>query len=418
MSRIEIVTIGDELVEGRLVDTNAAELSERLAARGLAVERHQSVGDDLELIAGTLRECAARSTAVLVSGGLGPTGDDLTAAAAAAAFGLSLERSPEALDHVQRFFSDRGRRMTPNNAKQADLPAGCSLLPNPEGTAVGFRVVAGECRLYFMPGVPRELIRMFSDSVLPDLESFLAPAPPAVATLKVFGKGESEVAQMLEGLEHDLPPDARLTIQYRATFPEIHVRLVVRAGTTEGADTVVSRLAADARHRLGKYLFAAGGEVVETTFAEHVVDRLRRAGRTLAAAEASSAGEIASLLCSVHDSGDVFRGSVVIPGRSGPEGMLGIEGIPSRDDEAWSAAAETMAETIRGRLDADLGVATVGSPDRLGDHPPGELTVAVATERGTTSRTLLFPVDAERFRLLSAYVALALVLRSQEQPAG
>ena len=416
MARIEILTIGDELTEGRLVDTNAAELSERLADRGLAVIRHQSVGDDPERIAETLREAAARSDAVLVSGGLGPTGDDLTAVAAAAAFGLPIVRSPEALEHVRSFFASRGRQMTANNEKQADLPGGCTLLPNPEGTAVGFRLAVERCRLYFMPGVPRELTNMFTESVLPDLESFLTPSPPTVATLKVFGRGESEVAQMLEGLEHDLPAGVRLVVQYRATFPEIHVRLVARGDTTTAAEEAAKHLAAQAQQRLGKYLFASGGNLVESSFADHVVESLRRAGRTLAAAESCSGGELAALACSVANSGEVFRGSVVVPGRASQQAMLGIEDEPFEAHGPLSAAiAESLARSVRDRLGADIGVATVGSPEGRDDQPPGTLIVAVANDREVSSRNLLFPVDAERFRRLAAYVALAMVVRTIDE---
>jgi nicotinamide-nucleotide amidase len=204
MDRIEIITIGDELIEGRLVDTNACELSDKLTDLGLRAREHRSVGDDMDDMVEALRTAAARSQAVLVSGGLGPTSDDLTALAAARAFGLKIERSPEALEHTRRFFTERGREMAATNEKQADLPKGCTILPNPEGTAVGFRLDAGPCRLYFMPGVPRELRRMADESVLPDLRRRLTARPPCVASLKLFGLGESEVAQRLEGIEEGL----------------------------------------------------------------------------------------------------------------------------------------------------------------------------------------------------------------------
>jgi nicotinamide-nucleotide amidase len=412
VSRIEILTIGDELVEGRLVDTNAAELSERLTARGLGVVRHQSVGDDLQRIADALREAAGRSDAVLVSGGLGPTGDDLTAAAAAAAFGLPLRRIPEALDHVRRFFAERGRAMTDNNAKQADLPDGCTLLPNPEGTAVGFRLVDGGCRLYFMPGVPRELHRIFIDSVLPDLESFLQASPAAIATIKVFGKGESEVAQRLDGVDADLPDGVRLVIQYRATFPEIHVRFVASG---HGAEAVVEQLSERARQRLGHSAFAWGGAVVATTFADHVASSLRAAGHTLAAAEGCSGGELAALLSAAADSEEVFHGTVVASGRSAQRRMLGVEDEPAGGPDTLPTSAEALARAARERFGADLGVATVGSVDGRDGQPPGTLVVAVATDREASSRSLLFPVDAERYRRLAAYVALALVVGSLER---
>jgi len=258
---------------------------------------------------------------------------------------------------------------------------------------------------------------MFAESVLPDLESFLPPSPPAVATLKVFGKGESEVAQMLEGLERGLPPHLRVVIQYRATFPEIHVRLVVRGDSRTAAEEAVRSLAAQARQRLGGYLFASGGDVVQTSFADHVADRLRRAGQTLAAAEACSAGEIASIVSSAEGAGEVFRGSLVVADQAAQQTVLGI------DDELFEvhgplsvAAAESLARAVRGRFGADVGVATVGSREARGGHAPGTLIVGVATTREVTSRSLLFPIDPERFRRLAAYVALAMVVRTIGAP--
>jgi nicotinamide-nucleotide amidase len=404
VSRIEIITIGDELIEGRLVDTNAGLMSARLADEGLTVVSHLSVGDDLERIADALRSAAGRSDAVLVSGGLGPTSDDLTAAAAAHAFELPIERAPEALAHVEAFFRDRGRRMSKNNEKQADLPQGCTLLPNPGGTAVGFRVRAGDCRLYFMPGVPRELEQMFSESVLPDLETYLTGEAPLVGTLKVFGKGESDVAQMLEGLDADPSTGVGIVVQYRATFPEIHVRLVA-AGPQPAAKAELDRLTREASRRLGKYLFAAGGPRVETTFADAVAERARRAGVTVAVADGCTGGVLSSLLSRTEPGPDVFAGAVVAPVPDALPGLLELEG----DHIKTVRMVELAADAVRRRLSASTGVAVVGTP-RTGDGTEGgKLVAAVATDSGTSSRELGFPIDADRFRRLAAYVSLALL---------
>jgi nicotinamide-nucleotide amidase len=255
--------------------------------------------------------------------------------------------------------------------------------------------------------------------VLPDLETFLTPAPPAVETLKVFGKGESEVAQMLEGLDSDLPAGVGLTIQYRATFPEINIRLVARGAAAGAAEEAVERLSAEARQRLGPYLFASGGNRVETSFPEHVAQTLRRVGRTLAAAEACSGGELAALACSVAGSEDVFRGSMVVADRAAQQAALSTGDEPYEAHGPLSAAvAEDLAGAVRDRLGADIGVATVGTPEGRDGQPPGTLIVAVASDREATSRQLLFPVDPERFRRLAAHVALALIVRTLDRPTG
>jgi len=413
-NRIEILTIGDELIEGRLVDTNAAALSERLDGEGYRVVRHTSVGDDLPEVVTALRQMAPRCDVVLVSGGLGPTGDDLTAACAAEAFGVPLVRSPEALRHVRDFFAARGRPMSPNNEKQADLPAGAAILPNPSGTAVGFAVDADGCRLYFMPGVPREIVDIFETTVLPELRVRLRPALPDVAVLKIFGAGESDVARRLEGLGADLPEGSELVVQYRATFPEIHVRLVLRGIADDRGNELLAGIAADARQRLGRHVYAWGPGRVDTTFAESVVEDLQRHGTTLAAAEGCTAGAVAQLLDPVAGVGEVYLGGVLAPTLPSVSGGLDI---PPADLERAGLlsdeAAVLMAEAVRRRFSAGVGVATVGTASAADGVPAGTAIIAVAAGGGpTVVRRYRFPLEPARFEVLVAYVALGRARRA------
>ncbi|MGD8440524.1 MAG: molybdopterin-binding protein [Holophagae bacterium] len=401
MPRIEIITIGDELIEGRLVDTNACELSAKLADVGLGVAEHRTVGDAMDAMIEAFRTAAGRADAVLVSGGLGPTSDDLTAAAAATAFDRAVERSPEALEHTRRFFADRGRVMAPSNEKQADLPAGSTILPNPEGTAVGFRIDASGCRLYFLPGVPRELRRMADESVVPDLVRRVTATPPLVATLKLFGLGESDVAQRLDGLADGVPDAVRLTVQYRATFPEIHVRLVVEADDPAVGRTALDALVRDARDRLGSSVYAVGGARLDTDFPTHAAAVLTDRGLTVAAAEVASSGRLAQLLCSSSAGADCLAGSLAVPRTAAVADRLAVD----------VGDAEMIAEAIRLRFDASVGVAVLGSADGHGDTDPGALTVAAAAPGVAIRRDLHFPLDRERFQLLAAYAALRLMLR-------
>ena len=413
MAGIEIITIGDELVEGRLVDTNATTLSERLLVEGLTVARHTSVGDDRQEIVAGLREAAGRRRVVLVSGGLGPTSDDITAECAAEAFGVSLVRSPEALAHVQQFFASRGREMSPNNEKQADLPAGAVILPNPRGTAVGFRLSTDGCELYFMPGVPRELIAMFEEEVLPDLRTFLVGAPRRVAQLKVFGLGESDVARKLEGFDGELPGDARLTVQYRATFPEIHVRLVLEGVDDHRAEELLEALSAEAQGRLSKSVFATGGTRVETSFPDQVVAELRSAGLRVAAIDGATGGVLGRLVSKTQDSADVFLGGIAAPY---PRILGSVIGVATEsvdiDEEGIGDLAQQMAAAVRDRFRADLGVAVLGAPAPEVRPFEGSLTVAVATRTDRALRQYNFPIEGDRFRVLAAYVALGQVRRA------
>jgi len=408
MSRIEIITIGDELIEGRLVDTNAGELSAKLMAVGLRPAEHRSVGDDMDDIVEALRTAAARADAVLVSGGLGPTGDDLTAEAAAAAFDTGVTRYDEALEHARRFFAERGRAMPASNEKQADLPRGCAILPNSEGTAVGFRMDVGRCRLYFMPGVPRELRRMADESVIPDLRRRLEARPSAVATIRLFGLGESDVADRLAGIEGIVPDGLDLTVQYRATFPEIHVRLVFdNDGDAEQA--ALKTLTAAACERLGDSVFAVGSERLDTDFPAAVADTAASRGLTIAAAEVASGGGVCRLLSRSDSGARVFAGGCVAPDRDALKRQLG----------ASSNAATELAAAVRARLGADIGLATLGSADGGDGVRPGAIEVAAVGPAGAASRELYFPIDRARFQKLAAYAGLKMVMKTAvEDHAG
>ncbi|MEE4273233.1 MAG: molybdopterin-binding protein [Thermoanaerobaculales bacterium] len=401
MSRIEILTIGDELVEGRLTDTNAGELSAKLVDLGLAPARHATVADDMGEMVAALREAAARSDAVLVSGGLGPTTDDLTAEAAARAFQREIVRFDEALAHARHFFAERGREMPASNEKQADLPTGSTILSNPEGTAVGFRLDAGSCRLYFMPGVPRELRRMTDESVLPDLETRIATTRPQVATLKLFGIGESDVAQRLEAIDELVPSGVGFTVQYRATFPEIHLRLVVAADNAEAGDAALHDLRAEVQQRLDRYVFATGGATLDTDFPAAVAETAGAAGLTIAAAEVASGGDAARLLGGSETGRQVFAGGVV----AADAAQL------ARQLECGEITAEATAEAVRQRFGASIGIAALGSHDGRHGGRAGEILVAAAGPEGVAGRELFFPIDPDRFRRLAAYAALGILWR-------
>ena len=413
MGGIEIITVGDELVEGRLVDGNSATLSERLLAEGFPVVRHTSVGDDRQEIVAALREAAGRRRAVLVSGGLGPTTDDITAECAAEAFGRSLARSPEALRHVRRFFASRGREMSPNNEKQADLPEGAVILPNPRGTAVGFRLSADGCELYFMPGVPRELTGMFDEEVLPHLRTFLVGSPSRIAQLRVFGLGESDVARKLERLADHLPDGIRLTVQYRATFPEIHVRLVLEGADDDRMEELLEAISVEARQRLQKAVFATGGTRMDTSFPDQVVTELRSAGLTLAAADGATGGVLGRLVADAPGSSDVFLGGILAPRPSALAGVVGLStGSVDFDEEGIGEVARQMAAAVRDRFGADLGLSVFGAPASGPVLIEGALTVAVDFGDDHSLREYAFPLEEERFRVLAAYVALGQVRRA------
>jgi nicotinamide-nucleotide amidase len=264
-----------------------------------------------------------------------------------------------------------------------------------------------------MPGVPRELIGMFEEEVLPHLRTFLVGIPRRIAQLKVFGLGESDVAGKLEGLGDGLPGDARLTVQYRATFPEIHVRLVLDDGDDHRAVGLLEALTAEARGRLGKAVFATGGAGVETSFPDQVVAELRSSGLALAAADGATGGEFGRLVSETRGSADVFLGAILGPCPSALGSVIGVStGTLDIDEEGIGDVAQQMAAAVRDRFGADLGVSLLGAPAPEARPLEGSLTVAIATGTDRALRQYSFPVEADRFRVLAAYVALGQVRRA------
>jgi nicotinamide-nucleotide amidase len=380
VGRLEIVTIGDELLEGRLVDTNAGTMSGILAAAGFRVIRHTSVADDPTDIVDALRAAAERTDAVLVSGGLGPTSDDLTAPCAAEAAGVGLERRPEAVAHLKRYFTSRDREMAPSNLKQADLPEGATILPNDRGTAVGFKVAVHGRPVYCMPGVPEEMEAMLEHVMLPDLAAHLTAAPPRIATLKIFGLGESDVAQRLEGDAPLAAPENRLRIQYRATFPEIHVRLVLEGGD----DRDLQALLDEAHRRVGRAVFAVAPGAVGENLADVTVALLLAQGSSVAILDGFSGGRMIGALLDADPSDSLIAGCEMV-----------------RGELELPRAAEQARERFRSTFGMAL-TRTEGGLVRVGLAGAGEPVV----------RDLRFPFSTRRMRRLAAWAGLELLRRA------
>lgn len=416
MSALEILTIGDELIEGRLIDTNAAWISEQLIAMGFEVTRHTTVGDNIDVLVEALKVAASRNDAVIVTGGLGPTTDDLTAESAAEAFAAPLEERPEAKEHLESYFASKGRPISPNNYNQALLPKGSTLIPNPKGTAVGFRVNTDRSRIYFMPGVPREMKAMFADWVASDLTSALEPHPARIISMKLYGVGESNVGQSLSGLEALVPSGGRLGVQYRASFPEIHVRLLLHGLEGERGDEVIAALKDEAATRVGRYIFATGGAKLETSFPEVVLEEARNKGLTLCTAESCTGGMIGSMLTSVPGSSDVFLGGIISYANSVKVRQLGVEqGILDSHGAVSQECVESMAQGARASLGADFAMAVSGIAGPGGgsaDKPVGTVWIAIAGPDSLNSRRFHMPLDRERMRQLSAYTSMSLLRKA------
>lgn len=287
--KAEIVSIGTELLLGQIVDTNAAWLAQRLAAEGINLYRRQTIGDNLERAAGAIREALQRSDVVLTTGGLGPTVDDITREAIAIAVGRPIVRDPVLVRHVETLFRRWGREPGENNLRQADLPEGADPLANPMGTAPGIVYeTAGGALIFAMPGVPREMKRMFDEQVAPRLRERAPAAIIKVRLLRTAAVGESTIDEQIDDLQRLENP----TVGLAAHTGQVDVRITARAATEKEALTLIDHVARQVRDRLGIAIFGEDDETLEAVVAR----LLAAAGADLLVYETKTGGEVAERL--------------------------------------------------------------------------------------------------------------------------
>ena len=421
--KAEIITIGDELMRGEIVDSNKARIAERLLLHDLDCRHQVSVLDDPADMRDAFRRAAARSDFVLVSGGLGPTRDDLTTEVLAETFGRELELDPESLTAIEAFFSRVGREMVETNRKQAYFPTDADVLPNPIGTAPGFSIREGRAVFFAMPGVPRELDKMMDEQVLPRIEARLDAVSREAgsgearhfvraALLATFGLGEST----LEAELADLAREGDVELGFRTSFPDNFLRPVARAATAEEADRRIAEVTRAIRERLGPVVYGAGeGDTPDTM--ESLVGRLlTEHGMTVATAESCTGGLIAERFTDVPGSSAYFLGGVVSYSNEAKTEMLGVsEDVLAREGAVSEPVVRAMAEGVRERFGSDFGVATSGisGPDGgTPEKPVGLVWIALASATGTHTDSFVFQVDRSRHRRLSAQVALDWIRRS------
>lgn len=413
--RAEVLTIGDELLRGEIVDSNKAFISDRLLSLDIETHYHASVRDVPADMIDAFRRAAGRADAVVVSGGLGPTRDDLTAEVLAEAFGLGMRLDAAALETIRAFFASVGREMSENNAKQARFPDGAEVLPNPIGTAPGFalevRQGAGAGSVFFcLPGVPREMMRMVDEQVLPRLAARLAGSGRGAVRarlLRTFGIGESTLDAELA----DVAASGGLSLGFRTSFPDNYLRPVARADTAEQAEALLDGVCATIRERLGPLVYGEGDVALEQVVGRLLAER----GVRVAVAESCSGGLVASRLTEVPGASAWFLGGVVAYANSAKQSLLGVPAALLEEHGAVSEpVARAMAEGVRARLGADLGVATTGISGPSGgseSKPVGLVHLALADAQGTHADHFVFPLDRARHRQLTTQVALDWIRR-------
>ena len=417
------MAVGTELLLGQIADTNSAWLGENLAANGVSSHFHQAVGDNHDRIVLALRTALARSDGVIMCGGLGPTQDDITREAIAEVMNVPLVRDQEIVDHIDAFFQARGRAMSANNARQADVPRGASVIPQVAGTAPGLICPVGNKVVYAVPGVPYEMSEMFERGILPDLRARMAEAGEesgviASRVLRTWGASESGLAESLQDRIDVLDEVGDVTLAFLASGIEgIKVRITARAATTGDVTALLDKEEAEVRRaindRLGDIVFGIDDETMEVA----VANRLCARDYTLGVAESLTGGLIASRLVNVPGTSAWFRGGVVSYDSQVKFDVLGVPEGPV----VTEAAAAAMAEGVRRVVDADvgLGITGVAGPDDQEGVPPGTIFVGLSLpDRPTETRQLRLPGDRERVRQYSAISALDLLRRALDLPSG
>lgn len=417
--KVEILTTGDELLRGDVVNSNAAWLATRLKQLGYSLVQVVTVGDDQEAIVSAIVEAAARCQVLLVSGGLGPTSDDRTSAAVAQAAGVKLELNPIALQMIEERFARLGYQLTANNKKQAFLPQTAIMIPNDQGTAPGFSIRLKDCRIFCMPGVPHELMAMFDGHVASQMQAEFRTPSVIIRSLNIFGLGESQIDDRLADLLTEIPlRGCEATVHYRTSFPENRVILVVRSPSPNldaEAQAVLADLEAAVRKRLHHFIFSTD----ETSFSEALVKSLKECGATLSIAESCSGGLAGDLVTGAPGSSDVFHLGVVAYSNYFKQQILGVpDTLIQRFGAVSRECAESMAQGIRRVTGSTYGLAITGIAGPSGgtpEKPVGTVHFALASAQGVRHLHRQFPFERQRIKLISAYTGLALVLYACQQ---
>jgi nicotinamide-nucleotide amidase len=414
--RVEIVAIGTELLLGQIQDTNSAWLGEQLAAAGIDSHFHQAVGDNPRRMVMALRTALSRSDAVIVCGGLGPTQDDITREAIAEVMNVPLVVDEGIVAVIAQMFTSRGREMSANNRRQAEVPVGADIIPQTRGTAPGLICPVGNKVVYAVPGVPYEMSDMFERAILPDLRARIGDEDAAVIrsrVLRTWGTSESGLAEAVgPRFDHHASSGAGVTVAFLASGIEgIKVRLTAKAPTEDAAvallDAEEAEVLALIEERFGDIVFGRDDETMEHAVADLLLER----GLTLGLAESLTGGLIASRLVAVEGASAWFRGGIVSYATEVKVDLLDVPPGPVVSAEA----AKAMAEGAVRRLGSDVGLSVTGvaGPTTQDDQAPGTVFVGLSLPgRATESVELHLPGDRPRVRSYAAISALDALRRS------
>ena len=387
----EIIAIGDELLYGQIMDTNSHWISQELDAVGVRVVRKTTVGDNRTDILTAFEEASKRADLILITGGLGPTQDDLTKPLLAEYFGCEIVEVPEAVAAVSAYFTRRGREMTLLNTLQGHLPTCCTYVPNEVGTAPGMWFEQKGCYWMSMPGVPHEMKKLVIDFVLPKLSQVFDLPVIYHKLIKTAGIGESWLADLIKDWENALPAHIRLA--YLPSLGHVKLRLTAFGTNKEQLQQEVAAQIQVLLPLIEKYVYGYDEETLETALGK----LLKNAGKTIALAESCSGGYVSHLITTVPGSSAYFQGAVVPYHNAFKEGILGVksETLSSHGAVSEATVAE-MAEGVRALFNADYGLASSGiaGPDGgTADKPVGTVWIAFAGPEGVETRKLQLTQD-------------------------
>jgi nicotinamide-nucleotide amidase len=401
--RCDVLAIGTELLLGQIVDTNSSWIGEQLAAVGIDTCEHRKVGDNLERMVQCLRELLDRADAVIVCGGIGPTPDDVTREAIAEVMGVELERREELIEHIRAIFGGRGRPFPENNLRQADVPKGGDVIPNPIGTAPGLRCEVGGKVVYAVPGVPYEMTEMVTQHVLPDLLERSGQRAVIVSrSLKTWGTSESGLAEMIAArVDQQTNP----TIAFLARGIEgIYVRMTAKAPTEHEARALLDAEDVELRSVLGELVFAVDDDTMES----EVLRLCEERGWSLGVAESLTGGFIGARLANVPGASRTFRGSIASYATEVKRAVLGV----TAERVVTEEAVKQMAEGAQRVLGADVAISVSGvaGPDEMEGQPVGTVWYGIAVPGHATEAVhAQLPFDRERIRQFSTITVLNLL---------
>ena len=402
--RCEIVAVGTEILLGQIVDTNSAWIAERLAEVGINCHFQTVVGDNHESMSEVLESALERSEALIVTGGLGPTQDDLTREVVAGLMGVELERDIEIVDRIRERFSSRGRPMPENNLKQADVPKGAMAIPDMPGTAAGLICPMPEEKvIYLVPGVPTEMKQMLESTVLQDL--VLRSGEKSVISsrvLKTWGHSESGLAEDLAEEMERLDDSGELTLAFQASGIEgVKVRITAKAVNKEQLDLLLDHEESVLRQLIGEHIFAVDHQTMESV----VLDQLKSQSLTFATAESITGGMIGSRLTEVPGSSDSYVGSIVAYEADIKRSLLNVpKGISVVSQEAVEAMSVGVCELLG--VDVSVAVSGAAGPYPHEGQEPGTVWIATNVEGDVESFKVLFPFDRAQIRQFTVITVL------------